>query len=207
MTGSHYDTVRNGGKYDGRLGIFVPMACVRELHRQGRRLALSPGSDRLRRGGGQRYAATFLLGARWSATCRNGWTSATPRAPRCAKPCSTPACASTTSPRCARSRALPGFRRSAHRTRPGVVRDGPAAGRGHLDQRQRALPGPHRRHGQPCRHHTPWTAGATAAATAELALYLETAARRATAIRSAPWACWTCPTARSTWCPANAASA
>ncbi len=27
MTGSHYDTVRNGGKYDGRLGIFVPMAC------------------------------------------------------------------------------------------------------------------------------------------------------------------------------------
>ena len=32
LTGSHYDTVRNGGKYDGRLGIFVPMACVRELH-------------------------------------------------------------------------------------------------------------------------------------------------------------------------------
>ena len=33
LTGSHYDTVRNGGKYDGRLGIFVPMACVRELSR------------------------------------------------------------------------------------------------------------------------------------------------------------------------------
>ncbi|MGS0759142.1 allantoate amidohydrolase, partial [Roseateles sp. GG27B] len=38
LTGSHYDTVRNGGKYDGRLGILVPMACVRELHAQGRRL-------------------------------------------------------------------------------------------------------------------------------------------------------------------------
>ena len=38
MTGSHYDTVRNGGKYDGRLGIFVPLACVRELHRAGKRL-------------------------------------------------------------------------------------------------------------------------------------------------------------------------
>jgi N-carbamoyl-L-amino-acid hydrolase len=38
MTGSHYDTVRNGGKYDGRLGIFTPMACVRELSRQGKRL-------------------------------------------------------------------------------------------------------------------------------------------------------------------------
>ena len=24
LTGSHFDTVRNGGKYDGRLGIFVP---------------------------------------------------------------------------------------------------------------------------------------------------------------------------------------
>ncbi len=33
MSGSHYDTVRNGGKYDGRLGIFVPMACVQQLHR------------------------------------------------------------------------------------------------------------------------------------------------------------------------------
>ena len=38
LTGSHYDTVRNGGKYDGRLGIFVPIACVRELHRASRRL-------------------------------------------------------------------------------------------------------------------------------------------------------------------------
>src|ERR1700759_3850939 len=38
LTGSHYDTVRNAGRYDGRLGIFVPMACVRELKRQGRRL-------------------------------------------------------------------------------------------------------------------------------------------------------------------------
>ena len=37
LTGSHYDTVRNGGKYDGRLGILVPMACVRELHARGRR--------------------------------------------------------------------------------------------------------------------------------------------------------------------------
>ena len=38
LTGSHYDTVRNGGKYDGRLGIFVPMVCVRELQRAAKRL-------------------------------------------------------------------------------------------------------------------------------------------------------------------------
>ncbi|RYY72707.1 MAG: 2-oxo-4-hydroxy-4-carboxy-5-ureidoimidazoline decarboxylase, partial [Comamonadaceae bacterium] len=38
LTGSHYDTVRNGGRYDGRLGIYVPIECVRELAAQGRRL-------------------------------------------------------------------------------------------------------------------------------------------------------------------------
>ena len=38
LTGSHYDSVRNGGKYDGRLGILVPCAVVQELHRAGRRL-------------------------------------------------------------------------------------------------------------------------------------------------------------------------
>ncbi len=31
LTGSHFDTVRNGGLYDGRLGIFVPLLAVRAL--------------------------------------------------------------------------------------------------------------------------------------------------------------------------------
>jgi N-carbamoyl-L-amino-acid hydrolase len=60
MTGSHYDTVRNGGKYDGRLGIFVPMACVRELHRQGRRLPFGIEVIAFAEEEGQRYKATFL---------------------------------------------------------------------------------------------------------------------------------------------------
>lgn len=60
MTGSHYDTVRNGGKYDGRLGIFVPMACVRELHRQGRRLPFDIEVIGFAEEEGQRYRATFL---------------------------------------------------------------------------------------------------------------------------------------------------
>jgi len=38
LTGSHYDTVRNGGKYDGRLGILVPLAAVRELAQRKQRL-------------------------------------------------------------------------------------------------------------------------------------------------------------------------
>lgn len=60
LTGSHYDTVRNGGKYDGRLGILVPMACVRELHRAGRRLPYGFEVIGFAEEEGQRYKATFL---------------------------------------------------------------------------------------------------------------------------------------------------
>ncbi|MFD0668879.1 2-oxo-4-hydroxy-4-carboxy-5-ureidoimidazoline decarboxylase [Ramlibacter sp. MAHUQ-53] len=60
MTGSHYDTVRNGGKYDGRLGIFTPMACVRELAKAGRRLPFDLELVAFAEEEGQRYKATFL---------------------------------------------------------------------------------------------------------------------------------------------------
>ena len=60
LTGSHYDTVRNAGKYDGRLGIFVPMACVRELKRAGKRLPFNFEVVGFAEEEGQRYKATFL---------------------------------------------------------------------------------------------------------------------------------------------------
>jgi N-carbamoyl-L-amino-acid hydrolase len=60
MTGSHYDTVRNGGKYDGRLGIFVPMACVQKLHAAGQRLPFGIEVVGFAEEEGQRYKATFL---------------------------------------------------------------------------------------------------------------------------------------------------
>jgi beta-ureidopropionase / N-carbamoyl-L-amino-acid hydrolase len=60
LTGSHFDTVRNGGKYDGRLGIFVPMICVRELHRAGKRLPYGFEVVAFAEEEGQRYKATFL---------------------------------------------------------------------------------------------------------------------------------------------------
>ena len=60
LTGSHYDTVRNGGKYDGRLGIFVPMACVRELKKQNKRLPFGIEIVAFAEEEGQRYKATFL---------------------------------------------------------------------------------------------------------------------------------------------------
>jgi beta-ureidopropionase / N-carbamoyl-L-amino-acid hydrolase len=60
LTGSHYDTVRNGGKYDGRLGIFVPMAVVRGLKQAGRRLKHGLEVIGFAEEEGQRYRATFL---------------------------------------------------------------------------------------------------------------------------------------------------
>ena len=60
LTGSHFDTVRNAGKYDGRLGIFVPLACVRALHAQGRRLPFHLELVAFAEEEGQRFKATFL---------------------------------------------------------------------------------------------------------------------------------------------------
>lgn len=73
LTGSHYDTVRNGGKYDGRLGIFVPMACVRELKNAGRRLPFGIEVVGFAEEEGQRYKATFLGSGALTGHFDNAW--------------------------------------------------------------------------------------------------------------------------------------
>ncbi|HEY1131841.1 MAG TPA: 2-oxo-4-hydroxy-4-carboxy-5-ureidoimidazoline decarboxylase [Roseateles sp.] len=60
LTGSHYDTVRRAGRFDGRLGIFVPMLVVRELHRRGKRLPFGLEVVGFSEEEGQRYPADFL---------------------------------------------------------------------------------------------------------------------------------------------------
>ncbi len=60
LTGSHFDTVRNGGKYDGRLGILAPLLCVKKLHENGRRLPFGIEVVAFAEEEGQRYKATFL---------------------------------------------------------------------------------------------------------------------------------------------------
>jgi len=60
MTGSHFDTVRNGGKYDGRLGIYVPIACVQKLSQAKQRLPIGLEVVAFAEEEGQRYKATFL---------------------------------------------------------------------------------------------------------------------------------------------------
>ena len=73
LTGSHYDTVRNGGKYDGRVGIFVPMACVRELHRARKRLPFGFEVVGFAEEEGQRYKAVFLGSGALTGHFDMGW--------------------------------------------------------------------------------------------------------------------------------------
>jgi N-carbamoyl-L-amino-acid hydrolase len=77
LTGSHYDTVRNAGKYDGRLGVFVPLACVRELRRQGRRLLFNLEVVAFAEEEGQRYQATFLGSGALTGDFRPEWLEQT----------------------------------------------------------------------------------------------------------------------------------
>jgi OHCU decarboxylase len=60
ITGSHYDTVRNGGKYDGRLGILLPIAIVRHLHARGERLPYHLEVIGFAEEEGVRFRSTFL---------------------------------------------------------------------------------------------------------------------------------------------------
>ena len=60
MTGSHYDTVRDGGKYDGRLGILLPIAIVRHLHGRGEKLPFHFEIVGFAEEEGVRFKSTFL---------------------------------------------------------------------------------------------------------------------------------------------------
>ena len=73
LTGSHYDTVRNAGKYDGRLGIFVPMVAVRELRQRGRRLPFAIELVAFAEEEGQRFPATFLGSGALIGAFDPGW--------------------------------------------------------------------------------------------------------------------------------------
>jgi N-carbamoyl-L-amino-acid hydrolase len=60
LTGSHYDTVRNGGKYDGRIGIQIPIAVVSHLSKVGIRLPFDLEVIGFSEEEGVRFKCTFL---------------------------------------------------------------------------------------------------------------------------------------------------
>jgi allantoate deiminase len=63
MLGSHYDTVRDAGKWDGPLGIITAISCVADLQRRGRRLPFAIEITGFADEEGVRFAST-LLGSR-----------------------------------------------------------------------------------------------------------------------------------------------
>jgi N-carbamoyl-L-amino-acid hydrolase len=77
LTGSHYDTVRRAGRFDGRLGIFVPMLAVRELYRSGRRLPFGLEVVGFAEEEGQRYPATFLASSALTGAFEPSWLDQT----------------------------------------------------------------------------------------------------------------------------------
>src|SRR5580700_1516606 len=63
MLGSHYDTVRDAGKWDGPLGLITAISCVADLHKRGRRLPFAVEVTGFADEEGIRFAST-LLGSR-----------------------------------------------------------------------------------------------------------------------------------------------
>lgn len=63
MLGSHYDTVRDAGKWDGPLGLITAISCVADLHRRGVRPGFAIEVTGFADEEGVRFAST-LLGSR-----------------------------------------------------------------------------------------------------------------------------------------------
>jgi allantoate deiminase len=63
MLGSHYDTVRDAGRWDGPLGVLTAIACVADLNKRGRRLPFAIEVTGFADEEGVRFAST-LLGSR-----------------------------------------------------------------------------------------------------------------------------------------------
>src|SRR5438270_7103598 len=63
MLGSHYDTVRDAGKWDGPLGVITAISCVADLDRRGKRLPFAIEVVGFADEEGVRFAST-LLGSR-----------------------------------------------------------------------------------------------------------------------------------------------
>ena len=197
--------MRNGGKYDGRLGILVPMACVRELHRAGRRLPFGIEVVGFAEEEGQRYKATFLGSGALTGHFDPAWLDqqdadgVTMR--EAMRAAGLPATLA----------AIPALQRDPARylgfvevhieQGPVLERARPAAGRGHLDQRQRALPGRGRRHGQPRRHHADGPPPRRRLRGGRAGAVRREARRAPCPTWSAPSGMLEVPAARSTWCP------
>lgn len=77
LLGSHYDTVRNAGKYDGRLGILCAIAAVKTLQANHKRLGFNVEVVAFSEEEGQRFPATFLASSALTGEFSPHWLSQT----------------------------------------------------------------------------------------------------------------------------------
>jgi hydantoinase/carbamoylase family amidase len=77
MTGSHLDTVRNAGRYDGLFGILSPIACVADLHRRGLRLPVAIEVVAFGDEEGVRFGVTLIGSKAMAGAFNPAWLDAT----------------------------------------------------------------------------------------------------------------------------------
>ena len=68
VLGSHLDTVRDAGRYDGPLVVMVALACVQRLHDRGERLPFSVEVVAFADEEGLRFGTTFLGSSAYAGT-------------------------------------------------------------------------------------------------------------------------------------------
>lgn len=75
LLGSHLDTVRNAGRYDGMLGVLAAIEVVQRLHQQGRRLAKAIEIVGFGDEEGTRFGITLLGSRGVTGTWPESWLS------------------------------------------------------------------------------------------------------------------------------------
>ena len=154
MLGSHYDTVRDAGKWDGPLGLITAISCVADLHKRGRRLPFAVEVTGFADEEGVRFAST-LLGSRAVAGTFDESVLNTQRHQRHLDARGAGAVRSRSRPYRrggAGSRRTARLCRIAHRAGTGAGRRAFAGRRGDGDSGRHAAGGASVRHGRPCRH-------------------------------------------------------
>ncbi|HHG8773713.1 TPA: allantoate amidohydrolase [Raoultella planticola] len=77
LLGSHLDTVRNAGRYDGMLGVLAAIEVVHHLHQQGRRLAKAIEIVGFGDEEGTRFGITLLGSRGLTGSWPEGWLAQT----------------------------------------------------------------------------------------------------------------------------------
>ena len=136
MLGSHLDTVRDAGKYDGMLGVISAIECVHDLHYRKKRLPFAIEIIGFGDEEGVRFGTT-LLGSRAVAGTSTAMRSTPPTPPARACPLRSrsSACRRSAFPSSRGRGPSARLRRAAHRARAGARGGRLARRRGHGDQR------------------------------------------------------------------------